>query len=163
MTVAHQAPLTMGFPRQEYWSVWPFPSQGDLSFSLESNLHLLHYQADSLQLNHQGSPHLLDSVLQKVYHDKLLIRIENKAHCSIAFVNPCIQNRYVKWSLSQLCYRAVENLALNNKNHNLQGIFLLSKKPQCLISTGYWISFIQYFTVCKMFSQHNLSDLRTAL
>ena len=27
--VAHQAPLFMGFPRQEYWSGWPFPSPGD--------------------------------------------------------------------------------------------------------------------------------------
>ena len=25
-TVAHQAPLSMGYPRQEYWSGWPFPS-----------------------------------------------------------------------------------------------------------------------------------------
>ena len=31
MTVAHQAPLSMGFPGQEYWSGWPFPSPGDLS------------------------------------------------------------------------------------------------------------------------------------
>ena len=29
-TVAHQAPLSMGFPRQEYWSGLSFPSQGDL-------------------------------------------------------------------------------------------------------------------------------------
>ena len=29
-TVAHQAPLFMGFPRQEYWSELPFPSPGDL-------------------------------------------------------------------------------------------------------------------------------------
>ena len=29
-TVAHQAPLTMGFPMQEYWSGLPFPSPGDL-------------------------------------------------------------------------------------------------------------------------------------
>ena len=28
--VAHQAPLSMGFPRQEYWSGLPFPSPGDL-------------------------------------------------------------------------------------------------------------------------------------
>ena len=28
-TVAHQAPLSMGFPRQEYWSGLPFPSPGD--------------------------------------------------------------------------------------------------------------------------------------
>ena len=29
-TAAHQAPLSMGFSRQEYWSGLPFPSLGDL-------------------------------------------------------------------------------------------------------------------------------------
>ena len=29
-TVALQAPLSMGFPRQKYWSELPFPSPGDL-------------------------------------------------------------------------------------------------------------------------------------
>ena len=29
-TVAHEAPLSMGFPRQEYWDGLPFPSPGDL-------------------------------------------------------------------------------------------------------------------------------------
>ena len=29
-TVAHQAPLSVGFARQEYWSWLPFPSPGDL-------------------------------------------------------------------------------------------------------------------------------------
>ena len=28
-TVAHQVPLSMGFPRQGYWSGLPFPSPGD--------------------------------------------------------------------------------------------------------------------------------------
>ena len=30
-TVAHEAPLSMEFPRQEYWSGLPFPSPGDPS------------------------------------------------------------------------------------------------------------------------------------
>ena len=30
-TIAHQAPLFVGFSRQEYWSGLPFPSAGDLS------------------------------------------------------------------------------------------------------------------------------------
>ena len=30
-TVAHQAPLSMGFPRRKYWSGLQFPSPGDLS------------------------------------------------------------------------------------------------------------------------------------
>ena len=29
-TVAHQDPLSMGFPRQEYWNGLPFPSSGNL-------------------------------------------------------------------------------------------------------------------------------------
>ena len=29
-TVAHQAPLSMGFSRHEYWSGLPFPAPGDL-------------------------------------------------------------------------------------------------------------------------------------
>ena len=28
--IAHQDPLSMGFSRQEYWSVFPFPPPGDL-------------------------------------------------------------------------------------------------------------------------------------
>ena len=29
-SIAHQAPLSMGFSRQEYWCGLPFPSSGDL-------------------------------------------------------------------------------------------------------------------------------------
>ena len=29
-TAARQAPLTMGFPRQEYWGRLPFPTPGNL-------------------------------------------------------------------------------------------------------------------------------------
>ena len=29
-TVAHQGPLSMGFPREGYWNEWPFPSPGNL-------------------------------------------------------------------------------------------------------------------------------------
>ena len=56
-TLACQAPLSMGFSRQEYWSGLPFPSPGDLvgpgiePVSLESPA-----QADSLPLCHLGSP-----------------------------------------------------------------------------------------------------------
>ena len=30
VTLAHEAPLSMGFSRQEYWCGLPFPSPGDL-------------------------------------------------------------------------------------------------------------------------------------
>ena len=31
--LAHHAPLSVGFPRQEYWSRLPFPSPGNLPYS----------------------------------------------------------------------------------------------------------------------------------
>ena len=51
-TIAYQAPLSMGFPRQEYWSVLPFPSLGDLPDpGIEPASPAL--QVDSLLLSHQ--------------------------------------------------------------------------------------------------------------
>ena len=40
-TVAHQAPLSIGFSRQKYWSGLPYPPPWDLP-DQGSNLHLLH-------------------------------------------------------------------------------------------------------------------------
>ena len=42
-TVARQAPLSMGFSRQEHWSGLPFPSPGDLLPIQGSNSCLLHW------------------------------------------------------------------------------------------------------------------------
>ena len=54
-TVACQAPLSMGFSRQEYWSGLPFPSPGDLPDpGIEPASPAL--QADSYQLSYEGSP-----------------------------------------------------------------------------------------------------------
>ena len=52
--VAHQAPLSMEFSRQEYWSRLPFPSPGDLpDRGIELRSPAL--QADSLQPELKGS------------------------------------------------------------------------------------------------------------
>ena len=53
-TAAHQAPLSMGFSRQECQSVLPFPSSGDLP-DPQIEPYLLHWQACSLPFNYQGS------------------------------------------------------------------------------------------------------------
>ena len=59
-TVARQAPLSMGFPRQVYWSVLPFPSAGESSQARQGPnlgiLRFLHWQMDSLLLRHWRSP-----------------------------------------------------------------------------------------------------------
>ena len=53
--VAQQAPLSMEFSRQEYWSVFPFPSLGDLTDpGIEPGFSAL--QVDSLPSEPPGSP-----------------------------------------------------------------------------------------------------------
>ena len=47
MTIALQAPLSMGFPRQKYWNGLSFPSPEDLP-DLEINLWSPSLQADSI-------------------------------------------------------------------------------------------------------------------
>ena len=64
-TVAHQAPLSTGFSRQEYWSRLPRPPPGDLPdpgiYFLTQGSNpllscLLHWQAASLPLAPPGKP-----------------------------------------------------------------------------------------------------------
>ena len=52
--MALQAPLSMAFSSQEYWSGLPFPSPEDLP-DPESSPGLLHRQADSPLLSDQAS------------------------------------------------------------------------------------------------------------
>ena len=58
--VAHKAPLSMGFSRQEYWSGLPCPSLGDLPDpGIEPVSPVAPaLQTDSSLLSHRGSPQL---------------------------------------------------------------------------------------------------------
>ena len=56
-TIAHQAPLSVGFPRPEYWSGLPFPPPRDLPDpGVKPASPAL--QVDSLLLSHWGNLHL---------------------------------------------------------------------------------------------------------
>ena len=68
-TIACRAPLSMGFPRKEYWSGLPCPPLGDLPMP---GIELMHpvapeLQVDSLLLSHWGSPYYKYPVV-KVHH-----------------------------------------------------------------------------------------------
>ena len=57
-TVARQAPLSMEFSRQEYWSGLPFPTPGDLPDPVVEPASLMspELQADSLPSEPLGKP-----------------------------------------------------------------------------------------------------------
>ena len=60
-SITLQAPLSVEFSKQEYWSGLPFPMSGDFPDpGIERLLlHLLNLQEDCLLLNHQGSSCIL--------------------------------------------------------------------------------------------------------
>ena len=78
-TVAHQAPLSVGFSRQEYWSGLPclptghLPNPGIEPMSPVAPV----LQADSLLLTHQGSPSFIQftipSIVFKHFHFSILV------------------------------------------------------------------------------------------
>ena len=55
-TVARQAPLSMGFSRQKYWSGLPFPSPGDLPRPRDGTFVSCIGRQILYCLRHQGSP-----------------------------------------------------------------------------------------------------------
>ena len=64
-TVAHQAPPSMEFSRQEYWSGLPFPSPGDLPdprIELQSPA----VQVDALPSEPPGNPKYKKGFAQKL-------------------------------------------------------------------------------------------------
>ena len=95
-TVACQAPLSMGFSRQEYWSGLPFPSSGDLS-NPGNKPKIPALQADSLPSELLGKPqagpsvssvHLLSCV--RLFTFVQLCQIPWTAACqaSLSITNP---------------------------------------------------------------------------
>ena len=65
-TVAHKTPLSLEFPRQENWSVLPFPLQG-IFLTQELSLCVLHWQVCSLLQRHQGSPNSIHIVTRTIF------------------------------------------------------------------------------------------------
>ena len=86
-TVAHQASLSTGFSRQEYWSGLPFPSPGDLP-NPGSNLHLVclqHWQVDSLPLATPGKSKYNYIIFSISYTILQLILLN--IHCAISVLD----------------------------------------------------------------------------
>ena len=85
-TVARQAPLSMGFPRQECWSGLPFPFPGDLpNPGIKPRSPAL--QADSLPAEPQGKPDLVFPSLENfstvVIHTVKGFGVVNKAEVDV--------------------------------------------------------------------------------
>ena len=78
-TVAFQAPLSMGFSRQEYWSGLPFPLPGELPDpGIEPGSPAL--EANALTSEPPGKPLLLRLLLSRFSRVRLCAAPETAAH-----------------------------------------------------------------------------------
>ena len=85
-TVAYQAPLSLGFSRQEYWSGLPFPSPGDLpDLGIEPGFPAL--QADALTAEPPGKPRILCNG-GVICISELIDISPGKLHSSLCFLQP---------------------------------------------------------------------------
>ena len=87
-TVACQAPLSMRFSRQEYWSGLPFLSPWDF-LTQESNLGLLHCRQILYQLSYEGTSNKNDHWSTDAFGLSCCRRLESLLDCKeIKPVNP---------------------------------------------------------------------------
>ena len=105
-TVAHQAPLSMGFSGQEYWSGLPFPSPEDFP---DPGIELVSValQAISLPLSHQGNLREVDKDINDVHGGVRTITedaqgrdlgIQRGACRSLVLVSVCLASQRYKQS-----------------------------------------------------------------
>ena len=90
-TVAHQAPLSMRFHRQEHWSGLPFPSPGDLPNPGIEPMSPAR-QVDSLSLSHLGRPSVFLLYCKFIKHRNtfFLIYLQSMVHSKCAINVYCI-------------------------------------------------------------------------
>ena len=91
-TAAHQAPLSMGFSRQEHWSGWPCPPPGDLpNPGIEPRSP--HCRQILYRLSHQGGPE------RNISGSYSRIRISCQAKLFVC-VSACVRERPTTWKVS---------------------------------------------------------------
>ena len=129
-TVGHQAPLSMRFSRQEYWSGLLFPSPENLPDTGIKPLSPA-WQVDSLPLSHQGNPIFWICWLNKTSVVHSLSRVQlfgtpwTVAHqASLSFI--------ISWSFLKLM--SIESMILSNHLilcHNIKLISSVSLSFSC--------------------------------
>ena len=92
-TVARQAPLSMEFSRQEYWSGLPFPSPGDLPGSETEPTSLV---SPALAGGFFTTAHSLPPRVSQWVHNKCLINMTDKTQKTDFPGSPVVKTSYLQ-------------------------------------------------------------------
>ena len=112
-TVASQTPLCMRFSRQEYCNGVPFPSPRDLPIQ-GSNLHLLHWQMDSLPLHHLGIGFDLANRPSIYYFRSAFLYGYTITQSIIITIKPIITSAFIPNTTFQVQVQAFDTCQLNS-------------------------------------------------
>ena len=112
-TVAHQAPLSMGFSRQDNWSELPCPSPGDLSNpGIEPAL-----QADSLQgkpTNAHAHTHIHTHTHISQLPAVLLPHLTHPSSSHSEHARPVVEPCTVRLHRASRCFKMKHQLSLDS-------------------------------------------------
>ena len=130
--VTRQAPLSMGFPKQEYWSGLPFPPPGDLpNPRIKPRSSALH--TDSLPSEAPGKPSIYDVLVQMVSRAPSCLW---SSHLCLLKPCPCfgtpIQCDHFQKDLESIPFFSLVPLIIPFPSHHLPGIMVAS--PPAFIS-----------------------------
>ena len=123
--IALQDPLSMEFSRQEYWSGFPLRGSSQPSYwTCVLCVSLLSWRADSLPLNHLGSPNTETHEERQSYWKNGVNRL---AGCKVA-----TNLQFVRSTISERCHEL--------KNSKTNKVHAFSGKPSELLTQHEWIS-----------------------
>ena len=160
-TVARQAPLSMGFSRQEYWSELQFPFPGDLPDpGIEPpSVPLLLWQTDSLPLHHLGSPYWLHVKSKKKWYKwtylqsrKRLVHLENEFA-----VTPGRRDSYRVWDLH--VPTSIFKMDVKSQSYQIKSFLQETWSWMWDLSNSTWSNFILVFNKAQL----NTVDEKEAL
>ena len=125
--IACQAPLSMGFPRQEHWNELPFPSPGDLS-----NLGTEPY---SLSLSQQGSAFHICKMLGQSQNLETVLVIIVKEYSQINILLALI--KFMKYSLYSFPSHGVHLERWNYESESLSVLSDSLRPMDCSLPSSY--------------------------
>ena len=100
-TVACQAPLSMGFSRQEYWSGLPFPPPGDLP---DLTLEPMSPASSALQLNFFPTEAMRKPILSLSLNNLCRLSLDlarNKLDCSVKLSENSVSRNWKHRSIEE--------------------------------------------------------------
>ena len=112
-TVAHQAPLSMGFSRQEYWSRSPCPPPGDLSAATAKSLQSCPTLCDPIDGSPPGSP--VSGILQARTLEWVAISLSNAWKWKVKVKSlSCVWPSVIPWTAA---YQAPPSMGFSRQEY----------------------------------------------